>query len=285
MVTIAVGVQDRPASAPDVGFWVSDYKIINNPSFTEAISALSTLVFAYAGTPAFFPIVSEMRDPRLYTRSVIICQTSVTALYITIGCVVYYYCGSYVASPALGSAGVTMKKIAYGFALPGLAVSTALVVHVSCCRYIAFCLSLLTATQLPGKYVFIRILRHSRHLTANTVIHWVTWLGCIFVVAITAYIIASAIPVFDSLVSLVGALFGSFLTFQPMGCMWLYDNWSRADKSPRWIFGVCWSVFVILSGTFLMGGGTYGSVVSIRNSYQTTGGSGAWSCADNSNSV
>lgn len=131
MVTIAVGVQSRPAAAPQNGVWVSDYQIAASVSFTDAITAVSTLVFAYAGTPSFFSIVSEMRDPHLYTRSLLVCQAVVTSVYITIGCVVYYYCGSYVASPALGSAGPTMKKVSYGFALPGLIVTTMLVVHVS----------------------------------------------------------------------------------------------------------------------------------------------------------
>jgi hypothetical protein len=45
--------------------------------------------------------------------------------------VVYYYAGSYVASPALGSAGVLMKRICYGLVLPGLIVSTLLYIHVS----------------------------------------------------------------------------------------------------------------------------------------------------------
>ena len=71
-----------------------------------------------------------MRDPRQYTKSLMICQSVVTAVYLAIGCVVYYYCGSYVASPALGSAGPTLKKISYGFALPGLLVTTMLVIHV-----------------------------------------------------------------------------------------------------------------------------------------------------------
>ena len=126
-----MGVQDRPALAPQEGIWVSDYKIVANPSFSEAITAVASIVFAYAGTPAFFSIVSEMRDPKYYTRSLIICQSVVTAVYITIGVVVYYFCGSYVASPALGSAGSTMKKISYGFAIPGLLVSVMLFVHVS----------------------------------------------------------------------------------------------------------------------------------------------------------
>lgn len=62
------------------------------------------------------------------------CQAVVSAVYIAIGCVVYYFCGSYVASPALGSAGVMIKKIAYGIALPGLIVSMTLYVHVSVVR-------------------------------------------------------------------------------------------------------------------------------------------------------
>lgn len=268
-VTVAVGIQDRPAEAPPGGVFVSNYRITNSPSFTEAISSCSSLVFAYAGTPAFFSIVSEMRDPRHYTRSLIICQSGVTIVYVTIGVVVYYYCGSYVASPALGSAGVLIKKICYGFALPGLIVTTTLVIH------------------LPAKYLFVRHLRGSHHLTENTFRHWATWLGCTGGIAIIAYVIASAIPVFGGLVSLVGALLGTLMSFQPMGCMWLYDNWARfrAERTVRLTLMTCWSVFVVVSGTFLMIGGTYGSVVGIIDTYKASGGSAAWSCADNSNSV
>lgn len=130
-VTIAVGVQNRPTAAPQEGVWVPDYQITTTASFSSAITAVSTIVFAYAGTPGFFSIVSEMRDLRRYTRALPVCQSVVTAVYITVGCVVYCYCGSYVASPALGSAGPTVKKASYGFALPGLIVTTTLVVHVS----------------------------------------------------------------------------------------------------------------------------------------------------------
>ena len=107
-----------------------DYKIVNSSSFTDAISAISTIVFAYAGTPAFFSIASEMRDPSQYNRALILCQSVVTGFYLAIGIVIYYYCGSYVSSPALGSAGPTVKIVSYGFALPGLLVSTLLFIHV-----------------------------------------------------------------------------------------------------------------------------------------------------------
>ncbi|RSL65768.1 hypothetical protein CEP51_012939 [Fusarium floridanum] len=266
-VTVAVGVQDRPAAAPKDGVWVSDYKLTNTPSFVDGISAISALIFAFSGTPAFFTIVAEMREPRHYTRSLLWAQGVVTVTYIAIGVVVYYYCGSYVASPALGSAGSTMKKVCYGFTLPGLLVTAMIVTHV------------------PAKYLFVRILRGSKHLNSNTLVHWGTWLGCTGGITIIAYIIASAIPVFGGLVSLIGALLGTFMCFQPYGCMWLYDNWSRKDRDLRWHLMVCWSTFVVVSGTFCMVAGTYGSVVGIMDSYKVSGGSAAWSCADNSNST
>jgi len=268
-LTVSVGVQDRPSAAPQFGPWNSDFELFKNPSFVEASAALSSLVFAYAGTPAFFSIVSEMRDPRQYGKALVICQTFVTALYIAIGIVVYYYCGSYVASPALGSAGVLMKKICYGFALPGLLVTTMLVIHIA------------------AKYIFVRALRGSHHLTNNTFKHWAIWLGMTFTIAFASYVIASAIPVFGGLVSLVGAFLGTLMCFQPMGCMWLYDNWSagKVTKTLAWKTMVAWAIFVILSGFFLMIAGTYGSIVGIMDSYKADGGTSAWTCADNSNSV
>ncbi|KAJ5433661.1 uncharacterized protein N7458_012817 [Penicillium daleae] len=267
-VTIAVGVQDRPAAAPQQGPWKSDYKLFSSPTYAEAQTAVSTLIFAYAGTPAFFPIVSEMRDPRQYTKALVACQTLVTVTYITIGLIVYYYCGTYVASPALGSAGAIIKKVAYGVALPGLFVTALLWTH------------------LPAKYIFVRILRGSPHLTANTITHWITWIGSTFTITLVAYIIASSVPVFEDLVSLVGASFQTLLSTQTMGMMWLYDNWpvSKRVRDSRWYIGVAWSVFVIVAGTYLMVGGTYSSILAIIKSYHESGWTAAWSCADNSNS-
>ncbi|RJE23742.1 hypothetical protein PHISCL_03935 [Aspergillus sclerotialis] len=198
------------------------------------------------------------------------CQAGVTVVYAIIGCIVYYYCGSYVAAPALGSAGRVIKIISYAFALPGLLVTMAIVTHI------------------PAKFIFVNVLRGSRHLTSNTPTHWISWLSCTFAITIIAWIIASTIPVFDALVSLIGALLGPLMCIQPMGAMWLYDNWGKGrdqHKTKRWMLTSLWSVILIIVGTFLMVAGTYGSVVGIMDAYRESGGSAAFSCADNSNSV
>ncbi len=46
-----------------------------------------------------------MRQPKNYDKALYACQIVVTATYLTIGIVVYYFCGQYLANPALGSAG------------------------------------------------------------------------------------------------------------------------------------------------------------------------------------
>ncbi|WVR00371.1 hypothetical protein IAU59_007514 [Kwoniella sp. CBS 9459] len=265
-LTIAVAVEDRPALAPSEGPWDKNLIIFGNPSFTDAITAVSTLVFAFTGTPAFFGIVSEMRDPRKYTLAMCCSQLFVTFVDTVVGIVVYYYCGEFVASPALGSAGGTMKKICYGIALPGLIVTAMFFTH------------------LPAKYLFVRIMRGSEHLTRNTAKHYVTWYSCVLGCVLFSYVIASAIPVFDGLASLVGALFGTVLCIQLMGGMWLYDNWQyRYEKKTfGYRLALCWSFFSIALGSFLMVAGTYGAIVGIIDSYNATGGTSAWSCADNS---
>jgi hypothetical protein len=113
----------------------------------------------------FFNVIGEMRKPRDYNKALFCCQGLVIATYLTIGIVVYYYCGQYLANPALGSAGVMVKKIAYGIALPGLFVSVTIYTHVG------------------AKMLFVRFLRGSEHLTSHSFTHWAVWLstvaGCV----------------------------------------------------------------------------------------------------------
>lgn len=134
--------------------------------------------------------------------------------------------------------------------------------------------------------MFVRLLRDTKHLSRNTKTHWIVWIGCTAGCTLIAYIVASAIPIFGNLVSLIGALLITGLAFQAMACMWLYDNWRAEHRgSAGWKLMVGWCSFVIVLGTFMTISGTYGSIAEIVSSYTSAGGSSAWSCADNSNST
>lgn len=111
----------------------------------------------------------------------------------------------------------------------------------------------------------VRILRGSSHLAANSVVYWATWHTSSYGVPLVAYLANSGIPVFTGLVSFISASLGTFLSFQLIGCIRLYDDRKKETTLWRCIM-VVWSTFVTISGTFLMISGTYGSVVRIIGS-------------------
>jgi hypothetical protein len=82
-----------------------------------------------------FPAISRFRSDHPHCHLSRMCQRSEPIhpklTRQVVGIVVYRYCGSYVSNPALGSAGVLMKKVCYGLALPGVLLSTVLITHVS----------------------------------------------------------------------------------------------------------------------------------------------------------
>ncbi|KAF1940607.1 hypothetical protein EJ02DRAFT_226669 [Clathrospora elynae] len=266
IVVVGVTTLDRPAAAPQTGPYDFGYHVIGHPTFAAGITAASTIFCSGAGTSAFLPVMSEMRHPREYSKAVSWCMGIVTAAYLSFSLVVYKWCGKWVASPSLGSAGPMVKKISYGVGLIGLCVSGALFVHVS------------------AKYVFVRILRNSKHLQANSAVHWSTWLSCVASMSLVSFLIASGVPIFNYLLSLAGSIAFAPLALGLPGWLWIYDH---ADywRGTLWQ-KTMYALHVVLIGIsiFLTIGGTYGVIVQIKDAYKDGLIDSAFSCADNSNS-
>lgn len=51
ILTVAVGVQERPPLAAQTGPWDKDLQIFGTPTFAGAMSAINGIVFSYGGTP------------------------------------------------------------------------------------------------------------------------------------------------------------------------------------------------------------------------------------------
>lgn len=77
-----------------------------------------------AGHVAFFGFIAELRDPKDYPKSLVLLQGTDTLLYLITAVVIYCYAGQGVTSPALGSAGDVVAKVAYGVALPTVCLPT-----------------------------------------------------------------------------------------------------------------------------------------------------------------
>ncbi|GAA6023350.1 hypothetical protein JCM10207_005755 [Rhodosporidiobolus poonsookiae] len=271
LVLFGVAVGGRPSLAPQTGPLDLGIEMFGSPNFPDALNAVASLFFAFTATPAFLPIAAELRDPRDYTKSVLLGEAFVGCFFQVISIVIYLKAGRYVASPALGTAGVLIKRIAYGLALPGLLFTTSFY------------------AQLPAKWMFFRILAGSHHLNHRTKTHWITWFSCSASCVLFAYIVASAIPIFDGLVGLISALTGFPLTFHIEALMYLYDNrayLSLHPPTPRSLLktlGIAFNLVLLVVASFLCVGGVYGSVIVIKDSYAD--GGRPWSCADNSGSV
>jgi hypothetical protein len=238
-VVVGVTMRDRPAAAPQTGPYELGFYVVAHPTFSTGITAVATIFAATSVGPGYIPVIAEMRRPQDYKKGVLPVCFITGAIYISCSMVVYYYCGVWIATPSLGSAGPTIKKIAYGIALPSLVVSGGIFNHTS------------------AKYVFVRVLRGSRHFQTNTWQHWSVWIGLNVVLGMLAFIFAAAIPVFNYILALTGSVcFAPMaLIFPPM--MWMYEDgkiWlTRGWKGKLW-YG--FHVLITAVGFFLVVGGT-----------------------------
>ncbi|KAH9815333.1 n amino acid transport system protein [Teratosphaeria destructans] len=152
--------------------------------------------------------------------------------------VIYYWCGTWIASPSFASAGPLLKKVAYGIAFPSLIVSAGIFNN-----------------NIAAKYTFVRLLRNTRHLQSNSWQHWATWLGCHMFFGIAAFIITEAIPVFNYVLSRAGSL-----CFAPMSLivpaslyMWEFAEDRKGSIGQETLYGL--HVLIAAVGLFLVVGG------------------------------
>ena len=254
IVTIAVGVSDRPAAAPATGNYDLGLSAGVPGSFVDVMSGISTIIFAYGGLPAFIPIMKEMRKPSDFNKSVVVGQGVTTVFYVIVALIVYTYCGQYIASPVLGSAGTLIKKISYGIALSGLLIGAVVVAH------------------LLAKSLFARVFKRSRHFEMKTHQHYVYWVLTVAVGVVVSYIIANCIPYFDLVISLVGALFMTFFVLVMPGLIFLMKNgYQRAGTSAlKYWFDWVASVFMVVFGVYVMVSGTYATCILLKQQYGDT---------------
>ncbi|KAL2838518.1 hypothetical protein BJY01DRAFT_250893 [Aspergillus pseudoustus] len=103
-----------------------------------------------------------------------------------------------------------------------------------------------------------------------------SWIGIAVTLWVIAWIIATSIPVFSSLLSLMTALFASWFSFSLPGAFWLFMNKGQWFASPRKILLTCVNIFCFIIGVVMCGLGLYASGKAIHDDT----GRASFSCAN-----
>ncbi|KAH0273784.1 amino acid transporter, partial [Aureobasidium melanogenum] len=228
--------------------------------FTDAFVSVSNIIFAYAGHSCFFGFLAEMKNPaKDWTKALIFLQTWDIGLYIIAATVIYVYAGPDVKSPALGSAGPIIKKVAWGIAIPTIIIAGVIYGHVA------------------AKYIFVRCFRGTKHMTKRTKTSTLAWTGITLTIWVIAWVIAESIPNFNDLLSLISALFASHFTYTLSGVFGLFLNYGHWFDNWKQITQFIANRGVIAIGATVCVAGLYSSGTAIA----ADGGNGSWTCKSN----
>ena len=247
IVMIDIG-SHRPGFEEVDGAMPAMYTLWGKPDtkFTEKVSAFTTMMFAFSGSIAFFPFMSELKDTADFPKSLGFLMVWEITMYTAVAVVVYVCAGDFVRTPAIETASPTMRKVAWIAALGTIIIAGVISAHVAV------------------KQVYVQIshrskedLMHQRSLKA-----WGYWLGMVAASWVLAFLLAESLPLFEDILSISGSLFASWFTIGLPGMFWLHSNckmmrtkrhtmWFALRKEWTWKEGLLFTInllFVIGAG-------------------------------------
>ncbi|OJJ42299.1 hypothetical protein ASPZODRAFT_1502128 [Penicilliopsis zonata CBS 506.65] len=227
-------------------------------SFRDGFLAVTNIIFAYLAHVAYFGFMSETEDPRTFNKSLAMLQIIDTVLYLVSALIIYRYVGPNVSSPAISSLSPLMSKIAWGLAIPTTILSGVVLGHVAC------------------KYIYVRLFRGSDKMHTRSLLSIGTWVAICIGVWVVSWVVAESIPVFNDLLSLISALFGSWFSFGLPAIFWFHMNRGRYFKTFQKTCMTIVNIGVLACAIAICVLGLYVSGVAIHND----AASSSWSCAN-----
>ena len=213
-----------------------------------------------ASHSCFFSVIREFKKPEDWPKALALLQIADTTLYLIAAIVIYVYVGPNVPSPALSASNSqVMRKAIWGVAIPTIVIAGVIYSHVA------------------AKYIFVRLFRNTRHMERRTKLSTIVWIGVTFGIWLLAMVIAESIPVFNSLLGLVAALFVSWFSYGLPGIFWLWMNKGTWFKSKRQTVKFALNVCLLFTGIVICVLGLWASGEAIANEKKSK----PWTCASN----
>ncbi|CAI7572659.1 unnamed protein product [Penicillium glandicola] len=233
-------------------------EVTTDVSFRDGFLAVTNIIFAYLAHVAYFGFMSETEDPRTFNKSLAMLQIVDTVLYLISALLIYHYVGPDVQSPAILSLSPLMSKIAWGISIPTTILSGVVLGHVAC------------------KYIYVRLFRGSDHMHNRSFLSIGSWVAICLGVWVVAWIVAESIPVFNDLLSLISAVFGSWFSFGLPAIFWFYMNKGRYFQNWKKAVLTITNILVLAIAFAICGLGLWVSGVAIHEDSSSK----SWSCAN-----
>ncbi|RMJ17088.1 hypothetical protein CDV36_003279 [Fusarium kuroshium] len=253
LITVGDVAAERPIGS-------GSFHVARELGFTGAFLAVTNIAIAFSSHSCFFSVISEFKKPEDWPKALAFLQIVDTTLYLLAAIVIYVFVGPDVPSPALSAAGSsTMRKAIWGIAIPTIVIAGVIYGHVA------------------SSYIFSRLFRNTKHMVRRTKLSNFAWFGITFSTWAISMVIAESIPVFNSLLGLICALFASWFSYGLPGIFWLwmhYGNWFKDWKQTcRFVS----NMLLFLTGLLICAVGLWASIDAIASENTTK----PWTCASN----
>ena len=263
LAMLFAGIQDGPANHTGgpiiVAPWASDAIGV-----VSGNNAVLNILYTYVGHILIPTFVADMKEPKDFDKAIYLSIAAEIILFSLAGGIIYWQIGATdMTSPAYGSLEPAFKKTIAAFVLPTVTIVGGV-----------YCL-------VTAKTVFARIFDfNSIHRRSHTVKGWTAWVVIIIVLWILAYIIGQAIPFFNDLISLISSLFDSWFGFVFWGIGYFFIYGRKSFSGWGMVEGPL-NILITLVGFVVLGLGTYTSVESIIESYNSGSIKSPFSCTNN----
>nr|OQN98326.1 hypothetical protein B0A51_18745 [Rachicladosporium sp. CCFEE 5018] len=271
LATIFAGIEPHPKGYPAMGEVVVLIVPAAGTTFVAGMNAFMNISYTFIGQITIPSFIAEMKEPKDFPKALWAVTIAEVILFSLVGAIIYAYTGkNYNTAPAFGSLGNELYlKVSFSFMIPTLIFLGVLYASVS------------------ARFLFFRFFGGTKHMTSHTVVGWAGWAGILAVTWVCAFIIAEVIPFFADLLSLMSSLFDSFFGFIFWGVAYLrmrradYGEGFVTSRGAKSITGAVFNVILILIGLLFLTAGTYASVQSIIDGYNSASFGGPFSCASN----
>jgi len=265
---ISLGVKGPQGTPQEYSLGVKAFA--DNVDFNTGVGAFLRVTYSYAGNVGFPSLMAEMKDPsRDFVPALVILQCFSITFYLISAIAIYCLAGQYTSSPALGSAPELLAKVAYGIVFPALLATGLVFGHTS--------IKLMYITGM-------RVIKAQDKITSGGLKSWAVWIGMVTSFWVLAFILANAIPIFDSIVSISSATFIAWFTFGLAAIFWFHMNWGGLFLNWKKISLSVLNLLIVCMAVFMNVGGLYSAISGLLDIYRSGENNirGSFTCADNS---